>query len=82
LVALSLIISSERTRVARGAAPSIETLDLIDGIAKRAVVACRTIAQGLSALAETGGHLPGALQRLVERFGGEGGPAISVAHRE
>ncbi|MGA2779227.1 MAG: PAS domain S-box protein [Steroidobacteraceae bacterium] len=78
LVALSLMISSERTRVARGETPSIETLDLIDGIAKRAVITCRTIAQGLSALAETGGHLPGALQRLVERFGAEGGPAISV----
>lgn len=78
LVALSLLISGERTRVERGAAPSIETLDLIDDIAKRAVIACRTIAHGLSALAETGGHLPGALQRLVERFGGEGAPAISV----
>ncbi len=78
LVALSLMISGERTRVERGAAPSVETLDLIDDIAKRAVVACRTIAHGLSALAETGGHLPGALQRLVERFGGDGAPTISV----
>ena len=78
LVALSLMISVERTRVERGVALSIETLDQIDDVAKRAVIACRTIAHGLSALAETGGHLPGALQKLVERFGGDGAPAISV----
>lgn len=78
LVALSLMISAERTRVERGEVPSIETLDQIDDVAKRAVIACRTIAHGLSALAETGGHLPGALQKLVERFGGDGAPAISV----
>jgi PAS domain S-box-containing protein len=78
LVALSLLTSGERTRVERGAAPKVETLDLIDDIARRAVVACRTIAHGLSALAETGGHLPAALQRLVERFGGDAAPRISV----
>jgi PAS domain S-box-containing protein len=77
LVALSLMTSAERTRVGRGEAPGIDTLDEIDEVAQRAVIACRTIAHGLSALAETGGHLPGALQRLVERFRGDGVSAIS-----
>jgi PAS domain S-box-containing protein len=78
LVALALIVGSEKIRVARGASPGVEALDLIDATVKRAIAACRNIAHGLSALTETGGNLPGALKKMVERSAGEGAPAVSI----
>lgn len=81
LVGLSLITRSQNARVERGEAPDADVLGMMDHIAQRAVLACRNIAHGLSALTETGGNLAGALQKLPERFAAEGGPAISVVAR-
>jgi PAS domain S-box-containing protein len=78
LVGLSLITRSESARVERGDAPDAGVLGMIDHIAQRAVLACRNISHGLSALTETGGDLAGALEKLSARFAAEGGPAISV----
>jgi PAS domain S-box-containing protein len=81
LVGLSLITRSQNARVERGEAPDADVLGMMDHIAQRAVLACRNIAHGLSALTETGGNLAGALQKLPERYAAEGGPAISVVAR-
>lgn len=78
LVGLSLFTRAQITKVERGVALDAESLGMIDRIAQRAVLACRNIAHGLSALAETGGDLPVALKKLPERFAGEGVPTISV----
>jgi PAS domain S-box-containing protein len=78
LVGLSLITRSQLTRASRGETTDLESLETIDRIAQRAVVACRNIAHGLSALAETGGSLTDALTRLPEGFSAEGMPAIVV----
>jgi signal transduction histidine kinase len=56
----------------------MEALALIEKLALRAVKNCRGIARGLSALAETGGDLRGALRRLPDRFRHEGPPVIQV----
>jgi PAS domain S-box-containing protein len=79
LVALSLFARAETDRVGKGGAPEIETLALIENLALRAVKNCRGIARGLSALAETGGDLDGALRRLPDRFRHEGPPVITIA---
>lgn len=81
LVGLSLITRSQNARVERGEAPDADVLGMMDHIAQRAVLACRNIAHGLSALTETGGNLAGALQKLPDRFAAEGGPTISVVAR-
>lgn len=81
LVGLALITRSQSARIERGETPDADALGMMDHIAQRAVLACRNIAHGLSALTETGGNLAGALQKLPERFSAEGGPAISVVAR-
>ena len=81
LVGLSLITRSQSARVGLGEAPDAGVLGMIDNIAQRAVLACRNIAHGLSALTDTGGNLAGALEKLPERFATEGGPAIRVVAR-
>jgi PAS domain S-box-containing protein len=78
LVGLSLITRSQLTRASRGEATELESLETIDRIAQRAVAACRNIAHGLSALAETGGSLTAALTRLPDSFDAEGMPTIVV----
>lgn len=78
LVGLSLITRSQSAKVGRGEAPDTGVLGMVDNIAQRAVLACRNIAHGLSALTETGGNLAGALEKLPERFATEGGPGIRV----
>jgi PAS domain S-box-containing protein len=78
LVGLSLITRSQITKLGRGVAPDAEAIGVIDRIARRAILACRNIAHGLSALAETGGDLPASLEKLPERFAGDGAPAIHV----
>jgi PAS domain S-box-containing protein len=78
LVALSLIARAEADRISKGGAPELKALALIESVALRAVENCRGIARGLSALAETGGDLCGALRRLPDRFPHEGPPAITV----
>ena len=78
LVALSLIARAETDRIGKGAAPELKTLALIESVALRAVENCRSITRGLSALAETGGDLYGALQRLPDRFPHDGAPSIAV----
>ena len=78
LVALSLLARSERTRIQNGRAADVEKLDLIESITIRALDTCRNVARGLSALAETGGDLQGALERLPTRFRHDGPPVIRV----
>jgi signal transduction histidine kinase len=78
LVALSLLARSERTRIQSGRAADVEKLDLIESITIRALDTCRNVARGLSALAETGGDLQGALERLPTRFRHDGPPVIRV----
>ncbi len=78
LVGLSLMISSETARARRGVAPDAKSLDIVEAIARHAVVTCRNITHDLSALAECGGDLAIALDRLSARFRGEGAPEIHV----
>jgi PAS domain S-box-containing protein len=78
LVAMSLIARAECVRLNKGGAPAPQTLALIESIALRAVENCRGIARGLSALAESGGDLYAALQRLPDRFRHDGPPIITV----
>lgn len=78
LVGLSMIIRAQEAKAVRGVAPDAAFLGRIDGIAQRAVRACRNIAHGLSALVETQGDLGSALRRLPDRFASEGMPRLSV----
>jgi PAS domain S-box-containing protein len=78
LVALTLIARSQRTLAGSGRATDPSKLDLIESIAVRALETCRNVARGLSALAETGGDLQGALERLPARFRHDGPPVIRV----
>jgi len=78
LVGLSLLTRALCARAKRGVSADAEISDRIDGIAQRAVSACRNIAHGLSALAETHGDLAAALRRLPARYVGEGMPRVSV----
>jgi len=76
LVALTLLARSERRA---GAADGESKLELIESVAMRALESCRNVARGLSALAETGGDLQGALERLPRRFQHDGPPRIRVS---
>ena len=78
LIALSLIARAATNRIKKGGAPELQTLALIESVALSAVANCRSIARGLSALAETGGDLYAALRRLPDRFRHHGPPAITV----
>ncbi|MGO9994977.1 MAG: PAS domain S-box protein [Steroidobacteraceae bacterium] len=78
LVALSLIARAETDRISKGGPPELKALALIESVALRAVKNCRGVARGLSALAESGGDLYGALRRLPDRFPHEGPPSITV----
>jgi signal transduction histidine kinase len=78
LLGLSLIVRSEMTMARRGVLPDYQSLAKMDAIAQRAVMSCRHIAHRLSALIESGGNLAAALEKLPERFRGEGSPAIHV----
>lgn len=78
LLALSLLARAETARVSKGGALELRNLALMESVALGAVASCRAIARGLSALAENGGDLSAALQRLPDRFQHSGPPAISV----
>jgi PAS domain S-box-containing protein len=78
LAGLSMMISSESARARRGLAPDSKSLDVVEAIARHAVVTCRNITHDLSALAESGGDLAIALERLSAQLRGEGAPEIHV----
>lgn len=75
---LSLIARAESERLKRGALPTPHTMAYIESVALQAAETCRSIARGLSALAESGGDLAVALRRLPDRFRHDGPPIITV----